>query len=34
MTLLLEFFILIPIAGFILSLLIPGKKENVISWVV
>ena len=33
MTLLLEFFILIPIAGFILSLLIPGKKENVISWV-
>ena len=34
MTLLLDFFILIPIAGFILSLLIPGKKENVISWVV
>ena len=33
MTLLLEFFILIPFAGFILSLLIPGKKENVISWV-
>jgi len=33
MTLLLESFILIPIAGFILSLLIPGKKENVISWV-
>jgi len=34
MTLLLEFFILIPLAGFVLSLLIPGKKENVISWVV
>src|SRR5688572_862133 len=34
MTYLLDFFILIPIAGFILSLLIPGKKENVISWVV
>ena len=34
MTLLLDFFILIPIAGFILSLLIPGKNEHVISWVV
>ena len=29
---LLQFFVLIPIAGFALSLLIPGKKENSISW--
>ncbi len=34
MTFFLELFILIPVAGFILSLLIPGKKENSISWVV
>ena len=34
MTFLLELFILIPLAGFIISLLIPGKKENLISWVV
>jgi NADH-quinone oxidoreductase subunit L len=29
---LLQFFIIVPIAGFALSLLIPGKKENSISW--
>ncbi len=32
MTLLLEFFILIPFIGFVLSLLIPRKNENLISW--
>ena len=32
MTLLLEFFILIPFIGFVLSLLIPRKNENFISW--
>lgn len=30
----LELFIIIPLAGFILSLCIPARKENVISWVV
>jgi len=29
---LLQFFIIIPILGFALSLLVPGKKENSISW--
>lgn len=29
---LLQFFIIVPIAGFVLSLLIPGKNENSISW--
>lgn len=33
MTLLLDLFVLIPLAGFIISLLVPGKKENIISWV-
>src|SRR6266850_885150 len=32
MTLLLQLFILIPLAGFIFSLLIPAKKEDLISW--
>src|SRR5687768_195502 len=32
MTLLLEFFILIPFIGFVMSLLIPRKSENFISW--
>ena len=30
---LLQFFIIVPLFGFALSLLIPGKKENSISWV-
>src|SRR5258705_13676455 len=33
MTFLLQFFILIPLVGFIFSLLIPAKKEDLISWV-
>ena len=32
MELLLQFFIIVPILGFVVSLLIPGKKENSISW--
>lgn len=32
MTFLLPFFILVPFLGFIISLLIPAKKENLISW--
>jgi NADH-quinone oxidoreductase subunit L len=32
MNLILHFFILIPVAGFLISLIIPSKKENVISW--
>lgn len=32
MTFLLQFFILLPLLGFTLSLLIPGKKEDLISW--
>lgn len=34
MTFFLKLFILIPLAGFFISLLIPGKKENLISWIV
>src|SRR5882762_2594452 len=33
MTLLLQLFILIPLTGFVVSLLIPAKKETLISWV-
>ncbi|HMI66237.1 MAG TPA: proton-conducting transporter membrane subunit [Cyclobacteriaceae bacterium] len=33
MTLLLQLFILIPLTGFVVSLLIPAKKEALISWV-
>jgi NADH-quinone oxidoreductase subunit L len=29
----LQFFILLPLLGYIISLLIPGKKENTISWI-
>jgi NADH-quinone oxidoreductase subunit L len=29
---LLQFFILVPLLGYVISLLIPGKKENLISW--
>src|SRR5687768_5656710 len=29
---LLEYFILLPLAGFVISLLVPGKKEGLISW--
>jgi NADH-quinone oxidoreductase subunit L len=32
MTLLLQLFILIPLVGFVLSLALPAKKENLISW--
>lgn len=32
MTSLLKLFILIPLAGFVISLLLPGKKEDLISW--
>jgi NADH-quinone oxidoreductase subunit L len=32
MTFLLQFFILLPLAGFVVSLLIPKKKEGIISW--
>jgi NADH-quinone oxidoreductase subunit L len=32
MTFLLQFFILFPLAGFVVSLLIPRKKETIISW--
>jgi NADH:ubiquinone oxidoreductase subunit 5 (subunit L)/multisubunit Na+/H+ antiporter MnhA subunit len=34
MTLALKLFIVIPLAGFILSLLVPQRKESVLSWVV
>src|SRR5260221_2769058 len=33
MTLVLQLFILIPLTGFVISLLIPAKKETLISWV-
>src|SRR5258706_6691924 len=33
MTLVLQLFILIPLIGFVISLLIPAKKETLISWV-
>lgn len=32
MTFILHFFILIPVAGYIISLIIPRKKEDIISW--
>ena len=32
MTFILQFFILVPLLGFVVSLLIPGKKEDIISW--
>lgn len=32
MNFILQFFILLPLAGFVLSLFLPGKKEDLISW--
>jgi len=34
MTILFHFFILLPLAGFIISLLIPGKKEKLLARVI